>query len=374
MAEQRDTAESCCVGSSAFVSDRLAPSPGVHSCSCDSVDAKQDTNSFGKLQPSSAVVRVNSRMIHRKGTANAAELVRITSQAAVATTSFVQARRRIQARLGQAHASGIVDGCELHRALSILGLERYTQDDIQLLLVRLHFALEAKPSSSVGMLTGSIKKSKKVLLSMLARSQSNLTVDQDAPLSIETFTEVLLMEDDLGRKLYKLRREDEVMLLDIKDVLLSKDTNLFVAELTNIRVNELSIPPTKVDISTAAEPFVGLVILLNGAAIGLQTDPMIEEWSAWPWIETCFMLFFVFEMFCRIRSHGARVHFLGEVGQDFQRSAAQGAIADGQGSCGRHADTVLGCRAAALCPLRAGCLPHSDDRQSDCGERLGAKF
>merc|ERR1712150_211920 len=101
------------------------------------------------------------------------------------------------------------------------------------------------------------------------------------------------------------------MLLTIREVLFSGDTNRLVAELTRVRVDDLAAPPPQTDFLSMLEVPIGIVIILNGAMLGLQADWEIEGWTGWFWFEQAFTLIFLAEMFARIRYSGCRAHFTG---------------------------------------------------------------
>eukprot|EP00913_Durusdinium_trenchii_P028682 g26898.t1 len=63
-----------------------------------------------------------------------------------------------------------------------------------------------------------------------------------------------------------------------QEILLASDTNRLVAELTFVRINDLAAPVEKMSFLMYLEPFVAILIVANGIMIGFQTDPEYADW------------------------------------------------------------------------------------------------
>jgi len=96
----------------------------------------------------------------------------------------------------------------------------------------------------------------------------------------------------------------------IKEVLLSGSANRLIAELTCVRVDDLAAPLPKPGVDAVLEPLVAIVIVVNAATIGVQSDSDLEQWHGWIWFEVCFIVIFASEILMKIWTRSFRVFFM----------------------------------------------------------------
>jgi len=120
---------------------------------------------------------------------------------------------------------------------------------------------------------------------------------------------LLLDDEDLQMK---LGLEMQQKFKAFKQILLASDADIIVAELMAVRVNDLAAPNETVTMyETVFEPLVGIVIMLNGAYIGVQADPDLESGVGMVVLEVLFTIFFVAELVIKLKINGWWSHFFG---------------------------------------------------------------
>lgn len=251
-----------------------------------------------------------------------------------------QIRQRLRLRLGCTAKQSLVSGADLMDAVSSLGLTRYTEDDMNDLVnamgtfINLRLPEEAEASSSP-------RKSNRQTLFGFAASSSGEgrrlpTRDQQPvwewpahwpdkatasnanssrPMAsinfsetpcelnvvpLQALTEIFLAhEGEIHKRIFGARLLNQFRA--VKEILLAGDTNRLVAELTFVRINDLAAPPEPVHPLMYLEPFVAVLIVLNGIMIGFQTDPSFQDYDdVFFYLELVFALFIWLEIFLRI--------------------------------------------------------------------------
>mmetsp|Transcript_12851 Transcript_12851/g.40356 ORF Transcript_12851/g.40356 Transcript_12851/m.40356 type:complete len:817 (-) Transcript_12851:81-2531(-) len=206
---------------------------------------------------------------------------------------------RVQARLGVPKLGGYVSAHEVHRAVAALGLERFSEYDAEILLRRLDEAYSATmPEGTARWTFAARPTASKIRLSGLRRAFDEEMEDSTEPtkLKFNVFIDALLNDDLLFSRL-----EPELVqqALTVREVLFSGDANRLVAELTQVRVDDLAAPLDRPEFISYIEPVVGIAILLNGLLVGLQTDVSTENWPGWFWLNLAFAIFFTVEIALR---------------------------------------------------------------------------
>jgi len=207
--------------------------------------------------------------------------------------------QRLQVRLGKVSQKCMVTGKDLYSAVSSLGLEKYSVETMEVLVHSLKLSYNAEP----------VQKLKKAR-TMLSFVSSGAPEDEFPNTAIPLKDLIQIFQ--AGDIRQRLGSEVEEQIFAVREVLLTGDTNRLVAELTNVRVDDLATPPPKPDRELLVmEPLVCFVIIINGVLIGMQTDPKFESWAGWVWTEACTVLFFVLEAILRVRFRGIARYFCG---------------------------------------------------------------
>jgi len=222
---------------------------------------------------------------------------------------------RLQNRLGILTWADNVSATSLHDTLCSLGLLRYTLEDMGELLIQMSIMSTPPKEEGRNSFSNAIADVSKTFRGtgparfILHRFSVELYgVEQSMP--FQNFAEVLLSTPETLQR--ELGAQMSQMVLTIEDVLVSGETNKLIAELTNVRVDDLAAPMPKLLLDDILEPISGLVILINGVVIGIQSDEGMVLWEGWRWVELLFTLFFTGEMCLRIYFSGLWHHFLGD--------------------------------------------------------------
>ena len=59
------------------------------------------------------------------------------------------------------------------------------------------------------------------------------------------------------------------------------------------------------------EPFVAILIVLNGILIGFQTDPAYQDWPGWAYVDLAFQSFLLLEILFRMHFLRCRKYWWG---------------------------------------------------------------
>jgi len=227
---------------------------------------------------------------------------------AVVLTAASEAMLRLRSRLGCAATIDMVSARQLLRALNILGLYRLDFDNIQRVMLALRVEFEDAAPPRLSHQDSCLSRTSMREHVSDQRKRFGYMPEEEYEVHLSAFIEAFhAMPSDLRDR---LGAEDADHLLTIKNVLLSGDANKLVAELTNVRVDDLAQPPPAADMSSILEPMVGLMIVANGVLIGVQASYQLDA-DAWFWADFGFAVFFFFEMLIRIGYLGLREHFLG---------------------------------------------------------------
>jgi len=124
----------------------------------------------------------------------------------------------------------------------------------------------------------------------------------------DEFIQIMLCPDIMPRA-YQVDPVIAMYLETIKEVLLSGESNRLVAELTNVRIDDLASPPPDKRYIGSFEPVVYIMILANAIAVGFQTNSNQENWVGWTCIEIVFAMFFAVELAIRLLSTGISRYF-----------------------------------------------------------------
>lgn len=131
--------------------------------------------------------------------------------------------------------------------------------------------------------------------------------EEQKGVSFNDFLRFLCAEDNKIR----LGPEAAERIVLFKEVLLTGEVNRLVAELANVRVDDLASPPPSMDLLTALEPVVSIIIVINALVLGLESDPALEVWSGWGIFEWVFISAFLLELAIRVSVSGPKLHFCG---------------------------------------------------------------
>jgi len=231
---------------------------------------------------------------------------------------------RMSARLGHKvfHRGSKISAIQVHKAVTSLGLVRYSPQDLEEWIMNLKMARErqeALQGASASMSTTVSKALAAVGLRKGRRAVSRESLEEDIGDSVAEhalpvmpfgkFVDTLLSDETLSF----LELEHHKMTLTIREVLFSGDANRLVAELTHVRVDDVATPIEKPGFLTYVEPCVGVTILLNGIFIGLQTQASLEGEPGYEWFfaNLVFSAFFSVELLVRLCVSGFRAFLKG---------------------------------------------------------------
>eukprot|EP00439_Symbiodinium_sp_Y106_P026351 s2486_g3.t1 len=259
-----------------------------------------------------------------------------------------QIRQRLRLRLGCTAKHKLVAGKDLLDAVSSLVLTRYTEDDMNDLVnamgTFINLRLPEDPEASQGIRPSSPRKGNRQTLFGFGASSSgegrrlptrdqqpvwewpaqwpdkatasnanssrpmasinfSETNREDCELNVvplQVLTEIFLAhEGEIHKRIFGARHLNQFRA--VKEILLAGDTNRLVAELTFVRINDLAAPPEPIHPLMYLEPFVAVLIVLNGIMIGFQTDPSFQDYDdVFFYLELVFALFIWLEIFLRI--------------------------------------------------------------------------
>jgi len=232
----------------------------------------------------------------------------------------------------------VVSGKNLHDAIEALGLTSYSEEEVNDLVNQLADYIDLKfvskddekryerSSSGTGQGQGFFWDNKEMNLTAGARPVWNWPKEAEMQRSasrgeistadlparstanvvpLQALMDLFLARDsDLHKKIFgpSNRKQFQAM----KEILLAGDTNRLVAELTFVRINDLAAPPEPINPLMYIEPFVAVLIVLNGVMIGFQTDRNFEDWEGWKYMEGTLAFFLLLESSMRLYLSGAR--------------------------------------------------------------------
>lgn len=234
--------------------------------------------------------------------------------------------RKLRTRLGVHDDDDVITDGILYQAVCGLGLTKHDRCDMRDLITRMDVAYRSKKkvAKEGGRSSSRIMGERAWFgLPSLCSSKPALEIFPDprpafhyskTGLGWETtipfmhFAEMLVDRERwplLGSKCSGILRT-------VSDVLISGDTNRLVAELTNTLIDDLASPPPAMDLQTTLEPCACFLIVLNGALLGVQANPSMEDWVGWLYIEAVFILLFIMEFLVRLACAGPLKHFTGQ--------------------------------------------------------------
>jgi len=233
--------------------------------------------------------------------------------------SIVAQSIRVQARLGVKSDSEMLTPERLHSSITNLGLMKFDLAEITALMKALKQVLhpeECQPRLSTPITINpglarvftplSLQRTTFRLLGIEIRDCRTPPAERDCDMVFKEFSSVLLEPSTAAVPL-----DEHQTLLTIREVLISAEANALVAELTNVRIDDLASPPPPRDLLTKLEPLVNFMILANGIVVGIQTDSINENWLGWILIEIVFVSFFTCETSLRMYIQGIRNYFGG---------------------------------------------------------------
>jgi len=268
-----------------------------------------------QLLPSRSLVGIRSRSNYK-----GPEVDPIAKEA-----RFKSAVARLRCRVGITHSTSKVSIVDLHNAIQSFGLYKYSVDEIVMLIKEMehsrdHLDHDIRQSSWGDVLGRGKNMAQRATGDLSAKPAFNHwwhtktksgphleSKIEDTMYTFEEFVE-LMFDEELERG---VSTDTVRKLRTIREVLMSGDTNRMVAELTHVRIDDLAAPPAPMDFLSSIEPIVNLVIIINIVTIGVETDSRDEAWPGWYIMELCFVTFFIFEMFVRIKFAGIRQHYMG---------------------------------------------------------------
>eukprot|EP00927_Polykrikos_kofoidii_P057818 TRINITY_DN52010_c0_g1_i1.p1 TRINITY_DN52010_c0_g1~~TRINITY_DN52010_c0_g1_i1.p1 ORF type:complete len:715 (-),score=101.67 TRINITY_DN52010_c0_g1_i1:11-2155(-) len=124
---------------------------------------------------------------------------------------------------------------------------------------------------------------------------------REAKVTVATLVNAMSASQESNLK--RMSAEHVEIIRNLRNVLFACDTNLLIAELTHVQVDDLcsSIPMDAVD---QLEPAVAVAVILNGFVIGWQADKGFEHWLGWEWTNAAFTFVFLLEFLLRLSKHG----------------------------------------------------------------------
>ncbi|CAJ1341513.1 unnamed protein product [Effrenium voratum] len=240
-------------------------------------------------------------------------------------------RHRLRLRLGAVSLKKLISGKNLHDAIEALGLTTYTEEHVNDLVnqladyIDLKFVTKDKDgdyhrSNSPGINKSFWENERNLGRPVwnwprdaeFTRSASREINTSDLParssfnvVPLQALMDLFLARDpDLHKKIFGPvnRKQFQAM----KEILLAGDTNRLVAELTFVRINDLAAPPEPINPLMYIEPFVAVLIVVNGIMIGFQTDRTFEGWAGWKYMEGILAFFLLLESAMRLYLSGFR--------------------------------------------------------------------
>lgn len=257
--------------------------------------------------------------------------------------------QRLRARLGHAHdGDSMVRAPVLLETLRGLGLERYSVAEIdefigllQAVLTNLDTpAQSSEMHKSFGLKNslGHLMSRRKIFSQTMLKghtmgmdmmnkhhlhhthtgkwwnrwiSTAQLDLKDLNAMKFDVFVEMILSKD-VAARVNQSDPEVGKRMMTIREVLLSGESNRLVAELTNVRIDDLAAPPPETELFMRMEPIVYFAITANAILIGVETNSANSNWSGWVYIETSFVLFFTVEQTIRAYANGIKEYFLGK--------------------------------------------------------------
>lgn len=251
-------------------------------------------------------------------------------------------RHRLRVRLGQVTPNKLVSGKSLHDAVCALGLTAFSEEEMNSLVnhlasfIDLNFICSEENSSASFTSFSFLRTGNSITAlghpvwewpkdghsshahvgpSRYVSERSNL---DKAPVVTAAYNVVplqALMDVFLAKEGETVKKIFGKQILKqfkaIKEILLAGDTNRLVAELTNVRINDLAAPPEEISIMSYVEPFVALIIVVNGVMMAFQTDPSFESWRGWVYFELFFAMALSLELILRLLLVGCRDFWTG---------------------------------------------------------------
>eukprot|EP00403_Amphidinium_massartii_P006535 CAMPEP_0178373204 /NCGR_PEP_ID=MMETSP0689_2-20121128/1744_1 /TAXON_ID=160604 /ORGANISM="Amphidinium massartii, Strain CS-259" /LENGTH=796 /DNA_ID=CAMNT_0019993143 /DNA_START=292 /DNA_END=2682 /DNA_ORIENTATION=+ len=226
---------------------------------------------------------------------------------------------RLQARLGLRHKSDEVTAEGLHTAMWTLGIEQFEIQDYEELLVEIeqhqHLQQVSSRTSSGGRVAASVPGLKRQPSAIpgtaaIKRLRRAGTVEQGGKLPFRVFATFVMG----NRNTYdRMSAKGAATLKVVREILLCSDANRLVAELAQVRVDDLAAPSQHVSWKGRFEALVGLVIIVNGILIGVEQDMdfVLTIHGPWFWMDLFFTVFFFMEMVVKLIYSGCREHFCG---------------------------------------------------------------
>jgi len=220
---------------------------------------------------------------------------------------------RLQARLGVGNEHEMVTPERIHSSITQLGLMKFNLTEITELMKALKQVLHSGGDHHHGRATSLAKFPPKSwqratlrLFGLEMQDSQNSLAERDCDILFTEFSLLFLQPSKAA-----IPPEDYQNLLTIREVLVSAEANQLVAELTNVRIDDLASPPPPRDFLTHMEPLVNFMIFANGIIVGMETDTSHALWVGWTIIEVVFVSFFTLEMTLRMYIQGIRTYFYG---------------------------------------------------------------
>ncbi|CAK9022526.1 L type [Durusdinium trenchii] len=277
-----------------------------------------------------SIESVNSGEVH--GDVNA--LLR-SGLADMSEAETAKVKRRLRLRLGALSTSKLVSGKGLHEAVTVLGLTRYSVEDMNSFVNLLADFIHLEFDDEVSEQDNDFYQSGEMPDPRRQETVEDVEVEVDEfeqfghPVwewpdpnkgsdatpktfhSSKTVRNFTIVEPLASRHYNVVPAKALIDVLLAKEILLASDTNRLVAELTFVRINDLAAPVEKMSFLMYLEPFVAILIVANGIMIGFQTDPEYADWPGFIYFEAVFGVFLVLEILLRMRILRCRKYWCG---------------------------------------------------------------
>ncbi|CAK9096891.1 unnamed protein product [Durusdinium trenchii] len=248
-------------------------------------------------------------------------------------------RHRLRLRLGAVSSlKKLISGKNLHDAIEALGLTSYSEEEVNDLVNQLADYIDLKfmtkdakdkavldrsnSAQATPFFWDNDQKMGRPIWHWPREAEFSRSVSREMPTTdlparnnfnvvpLQALMDLFLARDaDLHKKIFGPANRKQFQAM--KEILLAGDTNRLVAELTFVRINDLAAPPEPINPLMYIEPFVAILILVNGIMIGFQTDRTWEDWTGWKYMEGVLAFFLLLESCMRMYLSGMREFFLG---------------------------------------------------------------
>eukprot|EP00927_Polykrikos_kofoidii_P009923 TRINITY_DN14174_c1_g1_i1.p1 TRINITY_DN14174_c1_g1~~TRINITY_DN14174_c1_g1_i1.p1 ORF type:complete len:810 (+),score=97.42 TRINITY_DN14174_c1_g1_i1:134-2431(+) len=211
---------------------------------------------------------------------------------------------RVCVRLGVS-SDGDIDSSQLHKTMLGLGLCQFTLAMWDGFLRVVHETYGRLSQKEASLVTNQ---------SIYRRSISAMDVThtwKKSHMRVPVTTLVHAMSAPQEANFKVLSPEHCAMMSHLRNVLYASETNLLIAELTNVQIDDLCSTPPKNGLLDRMEPFVAVTVILNGIVVGCQAEKDWEGWPGWGWVNVLFAVIYLIEFLFRLIKQGSYTSFVG---------------------------------------------------------------